>query len=569
MKRSHLLLLGFLAVILGVIAWLFWSRPQAADMASYAPSDSLVYLEANDPLAVINAVMKTDALKVVGSAGDSWRAYPNSWTRKFMKITGIGPTQSVILSRAQMAVVITNLGVVEGPESLTVKPEVALIIETHTSPARSRSVVESALKRLAETTYDKPTFRRSEVNGTEFLEWTNQDGSRRIVSSLAQSVVVVGNSEAAVRRCLDTAAGRVSTLRDDADFIARRREFNARGALTFGYVPRDRSAQLLSFAVPLVLGRAPGDASFQKVVSTGAAKMFGSIAWGSVTYGSGIEDRYLISLRPSLLNQLKPALAQSSLANNLPPLPPHPFSVSYYRFDSPDIAWQRFKTAVSANVDALSAIVFNSLLNSALSSYGIAEPEKFLQSVQGPVLTIRVDPGSDRTMVIARIGNKERLRDFLLGAMKYSLREKFQEGAELFVQSESEAGLSFLNDFVILGSESDVRRYLDNYRDRESAEVLRRMAAYAPLSNLSPIATYTEDGDRVRRFISTLVSTGIAQPVDSEALDRVLAQLPYAATESRIDEQGIERITRSPLGQFSTLFPLVIPDKSISSSPAR
>jgi hypothetical protein len=42
----------------------------------------------------------------------------------------------------------------------------------------------------------------------------------------------------------------------------------------------------------------------------------------------------------------------------------------------------------------------------------------------------------------------------------------------------------------------------------------------------------------------------------------MVAKLPYSATETTLGELGFERVTKSPLGQFSTLLPLLIPEKS-------
>jgi len=267
MKSLPRVLLIVFLLLAAAGAWLFWSRPQPVDMASYAPSDALLYLEANDPLAVLGTLAGTDALKVSGSSFSAWKGYPNSWSRWFLKTTGIGPVESVVLSRAQIAVVVTNLGAIEASDTLTVKPEVAVVIETHTLRNRIKATAEQALQRLADNTYGKPNFRRSEINGIEFLEWANQDGSRRIVANISNSAIVIANSEAAVQKCVDSASGRTPSLKNDLNFQQRRRDFGAQATLTFGYVPEQKSAQLLSFAVPLLLGRAPGDVSFQKLIS--------------------------------------------------------------------------------------------------------------------------------------------------------------------------------------------------------------------------------------------------------------------------------------------------------------
>ena len=570
MKRVRWILVFVVLAFLLAGAWFFWARPKNMDMAAYAPGNALMYMETDAPLSVVRALMGTDAWKLFDKTGGSaWDTGHNSWTRQLVRITGIGPIQSVILSRAQIAIVVTDIGTIEEGLTLRVKPQLALLIETHTPESRIRSTFELALKKLAELTYDKPALRRTVINGVEFVEWRSQEGSRQIVSAIVGSLVVVGNSEAAVQQVLDSASGRSPNLKDDKNLHRLRREFAASQSLTFGYVPEEKSAQLLSFAVPLILGRPPGDDGFQRVVSTAATKLLGSIAWGSRAFNGGIEDRYLVLLQPSLLRQLQPTLSFVTSANSQP-LPANTYSATYYRFEDPALAWEGLKTSISSNVDALLAVVFSSLMKSALLSYGISDPEAFLRTVRGEVLTLRLDPNADHTMFIAGIRNRETLRALVTKTMKIQVQSQQREGTELFADAAGEMGVSFVDHIVILGTLADVRSYSENNRNDE--EQVRRMTFFAPLSNSSPIVTYTDDSDRVRRFLSAIMAANGTPPEELVNLEHSIAKLPYAATETRLVDQRLERITRSPLGQFSTFLPLLIPDERRPNSlvlPAR
>ena len=251
-------------------------------MAIYAPATSLLYLESNRPLAVVDAIVGTDAWKIVDKAsGTQSGAQPNRWLQSFIAWTGIGPIKSVILARSQLAVVVTDLGTTEDGETLRVKPEGAVLIETHTAERRIRPPVEEALKRLAEMTYGKPTSRRTTIDGVEFIEWIAPEGSRQIVATIVGSLVIVGNSEQAVRNCLAVSLRRSRSLKEDPELERMRLQLAGDRALTFGYVPSGNSGRLLSVGVPLILGRAPGDSEFQRLIATNAAKVFGSLGWSS------------------------------------------------------------------------------------------------------------------------------------------------------------------------------------------------------------------------------------------------------------------------------------------------
>jgi hypothetical protein len=53
--RRPLLVLPLLVIVL-VAVWFWWSLPAKVDMANYAPADSMVYVEFNDPAAVVQAI---------------------------------------------------------------------------------------------------------------------------------------------------------------------------------------------------------------------------------------------------------------------------------------------------------------------------------------------------------------------------------------------------------------------------------------------------------------------------------------------------------------------------------
>ena len=155
-------------------------------------------------MGVADAIVVTDTWNKVkpfiGTASDNWTS---SRTRRFIAFTGIGPTPAVILARAQVAMVMLDLGAREEGDTITLKPEAALLIETHTSAARIKTTVEGALGKFAERSYGKPTLKRIDINGNEFLSWTSPENNRQIVATIDGSLVIVANSERAVSACLE------------------------------------------------------------------------------------------------------------------------------------------------------------------------------------------------------------------------------------------------------------------------------------------------------------------------------------------------------------------------------
>jgi hypothetical protein len=568
-RRRSILLLAVLVLAILVGASLWWTRPKQVDMATYAPADSLLYLEANHPNDVLEAISATQAWRDLENALGSQRdAATARWLQQFISWTGIGPARSVILSRAQVAVVVTDLRTAEEGDDLNIKPEGVLLIETHTAERRVKPVFEAELKTLAEKTYGRPTARHVSLDGIEFSEWLAPEGSRQIVGTVFGSLVVIGTSERVVQECLTVAQGRRPSLRDDPDLAAMRARLEQGPRLTFGYVPRANSAKLLAFGMPILMGRAPGDSDFQRIVATGAAKIFGSLGWTSRSYLSGIEDEYVIDLQPSALARLKPSFTQPNVSSQIQQLIPNDvYSVTSYRFNNPAAAWQNLSGMVSSQVDALSAIVFAKLLNSALLTYGIAEPETFLGTVNEEIFTLRTDENGERSILIAGVRDRPALRKFLSSTMSSVDSHVLSRWCdEVFLDSKEDVGACLGDQIVVMGSAAELRRYSDARAAGDTSmalDNLHRMTFFGATATAPNIVSYTNDSERIRSFYSTVMMSKGATATP-QRLDETIAKLPYSVTETSLEDHGIIRTTRSPLGQFSTLLPLLLPQQTVS-----
>ncbi|HEV7747022.1 MAG TPA: hypothetical protein VGO56_18640 [Pyrinomonadaceae bacterium] len=561
MKRARWILLFLLLLLIVLGSWLWWTRPTKVDLANYAPADSLLYLEASEPTEVIKAVYGTDAWKALEQAGGPPQSPPSPWLQAFVRWTGIGPINSVILARAQVAVVLTDLRAVEEGDSLNIKSEGVLIIETHTSERRIKAPFEAALKTLAEKTYSNPTPRTVRIDGVEFSEWIAGEGSRQIVGAVLGSLIVIGTSERVVQDCLAVSQGRRSSLKNDPGLNAMRVQLDSGKALTFGYVPTASSGKLFGVGVPLLMGRAPGDSDVQRLISNGASKIFGSLGWTSRSYLTGIEDRYLISLEPAVIARLKPGFASNNSTPQLQRIVPNgAYSVTTYKFANPQAALLSLKTAVSSQVDSLSAIVFSSLLKSALLAYGIDDADTFLKAVDGELLTLRLDETAERSVLIASVHDRVAVRQLIAKQMS---QRTSSASTETFEDATGEFAASLSDEYIVIGSPADVRRYSamkDDPSALTTADNLRRMTLFASRTSSNNVVTYTDDSDRVRSFIAAFL-TAKGGSTTTGQLDDSIAKLPYSITETTLVDRGVERTTRSPLGQFSSLLPLLFPQQ--------
>jgi len=261
-----------------------------------------------------------------------------------------------------------------------------------------------------------------------------------------------------------------------------------------------------------------------------------------------------------VVEHLKPTFVANSVNSQITRvLPEQVYSVTSYRFANPAAAWISLKTAVSSQVDALSAIVFSSLLKSTLLSYGIDDPESFLGAVKGELLTIRLDQTEERSMLMAGVHNRAALHQFLSRRMSVKSR-KAGGGLEIFEDQTGDFAAALNDDFIVIGSPADVRYYaLPDGTNLMSAETRKRMTFFLSFPTSGNVVTYTNDSDRVRGFVSAINSAKDGPTQAPRNMDEAIATLPYSSTETTLGERGIERTTRSPLGQFSTLVPLLFP----------
>ena len=436
-------------------------------------------------MAVADGITATETWKLVKPLiGETKSDWPSLRTRRLVAFTGIGPTASVILARAQVAMVMLDLGAREEADTMTLKPEAALLIETHTSKGRIKSTVEQALQTFAERFYERPTLRRIVIDGDEFLVWSVADNNRQIVAVIDDSLVIVANSDRAVKACLEARRGLRPSLNNVPELQQMKNSLSADGALAFGFVPPSHAPELLALATPVALGRAPGDAQIEGLVARSAAKILRSAGWSAKLVDGAIEDHYLFSLNPAVVSRMRPVFQSSkqSLPNAF--VPADVQSVTVYSFQQPDQTWRELQTTLSSQLDTLSAVLVTSVLKSGLTPYGIDDPEKFLRLVGPEILTLRLKANEASSVLIAQVRDEPGLR----ALFKNPAPRLPDEGGELTVHYES--------GYVLMGSSEDVQRCVQT----KSPQQLKHFGG----DPISPIVTYSDDSQRVADFISAV-----------------------------------------------------------------
>ena len=555
-----LLALALLGVLVAA-AWLWWT-PSPVDMADYAPSDALLYVEFNNLADVAQAIQHSDVWK---AAAPVTRNEPEQQNRFLTAAArrGIGPLEAVLFARTQIALVVVGLNTSEQDDTLKVRPDVPLIAETHTSQWRTKQAMVDAVEKLANFAYGKSSC-AERTGDADYIECAVAGAERKIVGAVDGTVVVIGNSDNAVRSCLEVRRGARPSIRTDAELLKVRSTVTSDKTLGFGYISPSNSAKLFSWAAPLLMGQGPGDRQLEQLLAVSAGKILRGVAWTATATGGGIEDRFLFSLEPGVVTRLQPAFETANRDENIWKLVPQRVqSLTIYRNKAPATAWSSLDSAVAFKLDALPAVLFGSLLRSSLSVYGISNPKEALATLDPPLLTLKPSQGSEGSILVARVNDEERLKRSLAQEVFKDGNGQILGSLEANPDPAKEFAAVFADGYVLLGKTENMRSGLAALRTSRPSEETKELKESAAESS-APIVTYANDEARLNNFILTLLGIQGRQLSDAEIaqLQNILQRHGYSSTETRLGASGIERTTRSAFGQFGTFVSLLQTDPS-------
>ncbi len=313
------------------------------------------------------------------------------------------------------------------------------------------------------------------------------------------------------------------------------------------------------------MGRAPGDPQLEQLLATSAGKILKSIAWTSRPSSGAVEDRYLISLDSELLPRIQSAFVTTAASDDIwNHVPNGVESLTLYQTRNPLEALNALNSAASYKLDALSAVMFSSLLRSSLAVYGVENPTQVLPLLSSPLVTVRAKPTDESSVLIARVLDQPQLRS-VLENQKVDGGIRIVDLTKGWSKEGTAAFIAFMLDgYVVIGKAESVDSWFS--ATRSSATAPEKPAAFQqvkPNENAVTI-TYANDSSRVSNFVSTinLLRGNRLSDEQSAAVVNATKASSFSITESRLDDRGIERITRSPFGQISTLMSLLQSDTS-------
>lgn len=557
----------FISLILLSALWVWWSHPRKVDMAKYVPADSIAYFEANDLPMVLKSMTETNAWKTLApSAGLRSDFFGVGWLSKLSAWTGIGSAETVVFSRAQIAVAVIGIGGSENSEALQIKPRYAVVVETHSSEARVLSVIEKRIGSFAQRAYGNPQIERKETNGAKWIIWNAPSSQRKIIAAIVGSVAIIGNDDEAVLKCLAVRRGEAASVEGNLELQAMRLRLSGNDSAAFGFITPQGAAKLFQALGLIYTAQSTNDTRALSLAATMlpqlTTKLAGAIGWSAKFKNGSVEDTYYLSTKNEVSSKLNSSLQTSEnvsfKATEL--FPSETYSLTRYNLNDPPTAWRGLAIALALPLDVVSANAVPLILNTALRSYGIEEPEKFFQSVGPDIFTVRLDEDGNSTVVIASVKDETALKSIVyqkLGTQN-PVSERIGETTILVSPDPKRGAASFINGYLLLGNTESLRRCVQAYSKQESfgkSDSFQKSVVFASNSVSATAVTFTNDTVYAKSLVmmfSTFSFSREKNPNLAE-LENTLTKLPYSVTETRTVEGGIERKTYSGFGQFGNL----------------
>jgi hypothetical protein len=196
------------------------------------------------------------------------------------------------------------------------------------------------------------------------------------------------------------------------------------------------------------------------------------------------------------------------------------------------------------------------VLKAALLPYGIEDPQKFMNAIGPEVATVKLNQGTSGSILLARAIDRKTLQE-MFPLPDAGAKQDGDLELHFANVSEQKFAAAFVNDYFVVGSPANLRLFLEASKNGTTVgggTTKSAITRFGP-DSAAGIVTYSNDSERVRNFFSAIVALQGGARSNNPALPK--DQLPFATTETDLQDGGIERRTQSAFGQFSTLISLL------------
>jgi len=541
--------------------WLYIQRVPRIDLAARVPASAIGYLEINDWPRLVDQLSACDAwanLAPVYGIWDKWRYLGKAgW---FVRTTGLGTSETIVGSRAQVAMVLTSLEV-RGEE---VRPRLALILETHSREGQLRGVIGRRLPQLARRAFGETAPEVSEYAGVPVTLFRGASDNRRILSAQIDGEWIIANHPEAMEACLDARLGRVATLADNF-YLQNARAIVANKALLFGFVSGDGATRLIQFGAHVIGGRLFGDSPLTEALQSLTAE-FSAQASNGLAYGMTFEegqavDRYVWLCHPKMVDQLRSAIRVKESELRLPKVVPASVrEMTIIGVEEPSQAFEAVETIISSRLGAAQSFIFRRfMLGGREVLFGLRENETASSAFGDELASVGFGSSSEERLWMIAVKDRARLEQLAMRVLsqdRAKISREVHAGVEVLISSEERCGAAaFFSDFLALGARAPLLRLIETRKDAVAiADSPQFISARKP-ARAAPIRSFSSVRDESAAMMETLareLPRGGARGEPEAALGR----LPFSSSAISLGERGILMEAYSPFGSLPFIISL-------------
>jgi hypothetical protein len=510
--------LALLLLLIALLTFACGSKP--TDPRTVIPGDALVYLESNDLAKTLHAII--DNPKFESAA----KFKPN-----------LSALDGVKISIAVTGFETSEQSVTEENAVLKFQPRFVAVVETKAWGWQATSFIENQLGEFVNDVYGgEVEMEMTPRNDGKFFVWKAQDG-RKAFALQQDSLVFFGNDESAIERCQ-------AVKRGETESIAKNPKITADDRLAFGYISPQGVGQIANIAgISLAMG-ASEEGEVKSFVAGVLPEILRNsvkdVTWSATSTENGIEDKVVIALDDESARvfdeTLAPVPSGESRLFNL--VPASTAIATRYLLRDPQIAWRSVVLTARKKTDETSGGLIAAFSGSFFEPYGIEDPELFLSSVGGQLVTVKLTPDNEDAVVIASIKDRTKVRSSVAKEINMARPAEKQFGADVWKSDDGELAAAIIDDRIVIGDAETVLKCLEANQVGANAELSRQFASSNAVGT-----TVANETESFGKLIDVL-----AEPKNENERTAIQYRI-----ETRFNQNGVERRTISDFGLIGSI----------------
>jgi hypothetical protein len=524
-------LLPYLALCLCVsVVNLSCQSAKPTEMRSLLPAETLVYLESKDLAKTLSALTENNSWRELAKTKPDFSYLKN--TQFAVAVTGFETSEKQLTDEQAV---------------LNFKPIFVAIADTHSWESTNLSLVRKQSGKFVGETYGSETkLEESERSGAKWLVW-RLTNNRKLVIVVSQSLIYLGNDEAAIEKCLAVRRGEAESLTKNESLTRAMERAGDENQIAFGYVAPEAVPQMANLASVFVALRMSEDEDARgftaQILPQILQKTTKEIVWTARRTEQGIEDKYSVKTGAEVSSVFKETLAPTSLKEfqKADFLPPDVFSLTRYNLQNPQIAWRSVLLAIANQTDAASAKIILRFSGALFEPYGIADAETFLSAAGAEIVTAKFDEEGEKSVLMVDVKDADKLKKSIVSEINFKSPPETQGNAEIWKSEDKLLAAAFIENKLILGETESV---LSCLKAKESGQNFKQTEAFQKISNSAAVAaSLTKDAESGQKIVEVLGNPKEENKTFSS----------FYTTETRFDGNGFERKTISDFGLIGTI----------------